>query len=356
MKKRLFLYTAILGLGVMLFSCEKDETKAVINIDVENPAIIGGGGINENGAIVITPDKLSDTLYFKYITPDFGFQASTINIIEMVKDGGDFSQAIEIGRSITQVDSIAIGLDALNNAIIGLQSDPSSPVATVVQIRVSTLLVGDTSPMYSDTIRVSITPYAVPIVWSYLYVAGSFQGWSPSTADFIKSPSNGVYEGYINMGAGDDANFKFCSMPNWDGTNYGAGATAGTLSNDGGAGNILLVAADGTYYFKVNLNAMTYTSSVYNMGVVGDATPTGWGTTPDTRMVYDNAKDVWTVTLNLTVGAFKFRLNNNWDTNWGGDINNLSAGGDNISITAAGSYTITLSMNKAPFKCTIVKN
>ena len=355
MKKRLFLYTAILGLGVMLFSCEKDETKAVINVNVENPQIIGGGGFNENGIIVITPAKLADTIYFKYITSDFGFPASTINIIEMVKDGGDFSQAIEIGRSITQVDSIVVGVDALNNAIMGLQADPTAPVTTVVQIRMSTLLVGDSSPMYSDTIKVSITPYAVPIVWSYLYVAGNFQGWSPSTADFIKSPSNGVYEGYINMGSGADANFKFCSKQNWDGPNYGLGATAGTVSSSGG--DISLLAATGTYYFKVNLNTLTYTTTSYNVGLVGDATPNGWAS-PDTKMTYDNAKDVWKVTANLTAGKFKFRLNDDWGTNWGGDINNLINSGSDIDIpaTGPGNYTITLNLKKAPFKCTLVKN
>ena len=50
----------------------------------------------------------------------------------------------------------------------------------------------------------------------------------------------------------------------------------------------------------------------------------------------------------------KFRANNSWDINIGGDLNNLNYGGDNISATE-GKYTITLNLsNPEAFVATVV--
>lgn len=84
-------------------------------------------------------------------------------------------------------------------------------------------------------------------------------------------------------------------------------------------------------------NAYTYTA--YRWGLIGDATPGGWDT--DTDMTWDAANNVFTVTLNLVAGTYKFRANDGWDVNYGGDINALSAGGDNISVAEDGNYTVT---------------
>jgi hypothetical protein len=60
------------------------------------------------------------------------------------------------------------------------------------------------------------------------------------------------------------------------------------------------------------------------------------------------------VTLDLVVGAIKFRANDAWDLNLGGDINALTSGGANISVTVAGNYTITL--DPWGLKATVTKN
>jgi PKD repeat protein len=73
-------------------------------------------------------------------------------------------------------------------------------------------------------------------------------------------------------------------------------------------------------------------------------------------MTYNVASNTWTVTTDLTAGTFKFRANDGWDINLGGDINNLTFGGDNINAEA-GNYTITLTLTNANggYRCTIVK-
>jgi hypothetical protein len=61
--------------------------------------------------------------------------------------------------------------------------------------------------------------------------------------------------------------------------------------------------------------------------------------------------------LNLTVGAIKFRANDDWGLNLGGlNFNALTNGGDNIPIAVAGSYTLTLDVLKAVPSCIVTKN
>ena len=65
----------------------------------------------------------------------------------------------------------------------------------------------------------------------------------------------------------------------------------------------------------------------------------------------------WTVTTTLAGGkAFKFRANNGWDINLGGNLNNLTYGGDNIPVASDGTYLITLKLgNASAYTCTVVK-
>ena len=185
-----------------------------------------------------------------------------------------------------------------------------------------------------------------------LYVPGGHQGWSPATASIVYSPNlDWKFDGYVYMEAGNE--FKFTSTRDWNGTNYGDGGN-GTLSTDGGAGN-LSVPETGFYRLTVDLsgNPYTYTATATNWGLIGDATAGGWDNS--TPMTLNSATGEWTVTATLTAGTFKFRANDGWDINLGGDINNLTYGGDNITVDA-GTYLITLKLGDATaYTATIVK-
>lgn len=181
-----------------------------------------------------------------------------------------------------------------------------------------------------------------------LYVPGDHQGWNPGSAPTLYSRNfDFKYSGYVYFGA-DNTPFKITSQPNWDGTNYGDGG-GGTLSESGGN---LEVAEAGMYKIDVDLNANTYSMTKTEWGLIGDATSGGWD--ESTPMAYDPATKLWSVTTTLKDGSFKFRANNNWDINIGGDLNNLNYGGDNISATE-GKYTITLNLsNPEAFVATVV--
>jgi hypothetical protein len=73
-------------------------------------------------------------------------------------------------------------------------------------------------------------------------------------------------------------------------------------------------------------------------------------------MTFDPAANLWTATATMGVGEFKFRANNGWDINLGGDLQNLSYGGDNIAVTEAGTYLVTLDLsNPVAYKASFIK-
>lgn len=185
-----------------------------------------------------------------------------------------------------------------------------------------------------------------------LYMPGAYQGWSPETAPSVYSKNlDFKYEGYVYFGSASD--FKFASQRNWDGPIYGVGDDEGTLSDTGGDLNI---SEAGYYKFNVDLSGSPYTYSATKTewGLIGDATPGGWDSS--TPMVYDETSDTWAVTAELTTGAYKFRANDGWDINLGGDLNDLNYDGDNINVEEAGTYKIVLDLSDpAIYKATVVK-
>ncbi len=79
-----------------------------------------------------------------------------------------------------------------------------------------------------------------------------------------------------------------------------------------------------------------------NWGIIGSATPTGWGS--DTNMDYSLATKLYSITIVMSAAEFKFRLDDAWSSNFGGNGNNLTLvdnSQSNLSIPVAGTYKIT---------------
>lgn len=178
-----------------------------------------------------------------------------------------------------------------------------------------------------------------------LYMPGSHQGWDPTNTNTVVASvnSDGIYEGFYFFSAGSE--FKFTDGPAWD-VNYGDNNADGTLDPDGAN---ILVAEEGVYKVEVNtvVDPMNYTLTKTNWGVIGDATPGGWDADTDMEYVADQvAPGALTVVMNLTAGTFKFRANDAWDINFGdtGVDGILDYGGDNIAVSGAGKYLITLNL------------
>ena len=178
-----------------------------------------------------------------------------------------------------------------------------------------------------------------------LYMAGDANGWKQ--IDVLNSNDGVNFTGYMYL---NQNGFKFSTQPNWDGTNYGA-----DFDTAPDAGNIVITEEAGFYQVDVDLSAKTYTLTPFTIGIIGNATPTGWA--GDTDMTYNPEERCWELkNVTLTDGEMKFRHTNDWNLNWGGPLDALVHDGDNIAV-AAGTYDIKLEVNWAEgtAKCVMTK-
>lgn len=179
-----------------------------------------------------------------------------------------------------------------------------------------------------------------------LYMAGDANGWNQ--IDVLNGDDGVHFTGYMYL---NQNGFKFCTQPNWDGTNYGA-----DFDTAPDAGNIVIAEEAGFYQVDVDLSAKTYTLTPFTIGIIGNATPKGWD--GDTNMTYKPEERCWELKgVTLSDGEMKFRHTNDWSLSWGGELDNLTTqNGPNI-VVAAGTYDIKLEVNWAEgtAKCVMTK-
>lgn len=179
-----------------------------------------------------------------------------------------------------------------------------------------------------------------------LYMAGDANGWNQ--IDVLNGDDGVHFTGYMYL---NQNGFKFCTQPNWDGTNYGA-----DFDTAPDAGNIVIAEEAGFYQVDVDLSAKTYTLTPFTIGIIGNATPKGWD--GDTNMTYNPEERCWELKgVTLSDGEMKFRHTNDRSLSWGGELDNLTTqNGPNI-VVAAGTYDIKLVVNWAEgtAKCEMTK-
>lgn len=183
-----------------------------------------------------------------------------------------------------------------------------------------------------------------------LYTPGDANGWNGANSCQLSSTNGFEFSGVAVLSPNG---FKFTSAPGWDGTNYGAGAEDGVLSDDGSAGN-LTVSDMGLYWCSVNTKTLTYsTTYLSTLGLIGSALPTGW----DSSVALTPSDDflTWTVTTTLSDGEFKIRANDAWDIDFGGSTDDLVFKGANIPSPGAGTYVVTLDFSAVPYTATLTK-
>ena len=189
---------------------------------------------------------------------------------------------------------------------------------------------------------------ATPVGFNpFIYEIGNESGWSEP------HPLSGDGAGYYSAVIRLDGEFKFKpNKDNWDGDweKASGDGTSGTLTADGGP-NVDGVAA-GFYLVEVNLKEMTYKlTPISGISIIGSVRGS-WDT--DIDMAYNEDLKCWEAREALNAGEFKFRANHDWAVNWGGTEDNLTQGGANLQLAAAGNYIIRLYLSdEAPAYCTV---
>ncbi len=168
----------------------------------------------------------------------------------------------------------------------------------------------------------------------FIYFIGATDGWKSSDQKLaLVDDAKGVYTGYVYLADPNGSGFQFKfqrKAGDWNNA-IGAGALStfsGAATNEGD--NIGVNAGEGVYYMDVNLSEGKITATkVEKMGIIG-----GFNNWDGDAVMTWNAKEYCFEATNVGVTAdgWKFRVNGGWDINLGGSINDLTAGGDNLSV------------------------
>ena len=198
--------------------------------------------------------------------------------------------------------------------------------------------------MYKMTINMMEYSYSIQKLEfeEYIYVPGNHQSWNPGVAPALWCPNfDGVYTGFSNL----NGDFKFTRVRGWDSEyNYTHFITYSEGFSQGDGTNINMATA-GFYYLKVDVAAGSVTATqTTTWGIIGPAQAGGWDT--DTDMTWNADKGCWfAADVTLTAGEMKFRANDGWDINVGGEFGNLVENGANIAVEA-GTYDIELYLER----------
>ncbi|MDY0253692.1 MAG: SusE domain-containing protein [Tenuifilaceae bacterium] len=342
MKQKILTFISIVGLLSLFASCEKDEVKVILDSEPTPPVIL-----SMPESLILQRTNATNTVLFTAKAIDPGFTASANYFFEAAETGTDFANPVTIYAGAI-IDSIQMQVSALNSILLkAFEAD----MVTSADFRIRGTLVvdgGTGAPgtgndgvfeYISEVTSADVSPYGLP----RLDLIGSGMDQKIESAN-----GDGVYTGYVKL---NSANAFTLLDPDTD-TEYGKAAAAGTLEVDGAG---ISIDDNGWHILTADVNTLTYATEAYMIGLVGSATPNGWDA-PDSKMDYDPKTGTWSITIELIDGYIKFRKNDGWAWNLGGDLSNLTQGGSDIPVTA-GNYTITLTIiNDETGSATIVKN
>ncbi|MFD2284592.1 SusF/SusE family outer membrane protein [Pedobacter petrophilus] len=334
MKSKIFKPLALGLIALSLWSCKKDETQTVSNIAPAGTLAASATNLN---LVQANATQTAFTLNFPISSPT-GYVVPVTSTLQFDLKGKNFSSPREV---VVTTGTYAATVTQFNNMILALGGVVGTPAQVEVRLR-SGAAVNDIS--YSNVLTLNATPY---LASAWIYAPGAYQGWNPATADSLVSlSSNGIYTGMIAFAPGKLA-FKITPAKKFD-LAYGD-AGAGTISTSGGDIN----SPDAVVkQVTVDLNKLTYTiTTPKEWSVIGDATPGGWVTDTDMKVINDGKSMVYTLETTLLKGEFKFRFGHDWTIDLGGG-SALTLGGGNIKVETPGTYTITLTLTKAGDKVT----
>lgn len=344
MKRKILTYLGIVGLFMLMSSCEKDGNEVIMLADPIPPTIVS---MPDN--LILQRSNSTDKVQFAATPVNPGFAASATYFLEAALSGTDFADPLLL-YSGSQDTLIEFTVSDLNELFLKKFTED---VTSSIDFRIRAVLLvdagtgapgtGDNAFEYtSAAVTRDVAPFGLPRL--------DLIGTDP-LQKITSAQGNGVYSSFVKL----SSSVPFTLKNPDTGKTYGTNAAGDALEENG---NALTATDNGWYKLTADINNLTYSIDAHMYGVVGSATPNDWNS-PDTKMDYDAKRGVWYVTLDLIVGEIKFRKNDGWAWNLGGTPDNLVQDGANIAISEAGNYTITLTITdyeNAKGTCTIVKN
>lgn len=252
-------------------------------------------------------------------------------------------------------------VDGLNEAVIAAGATEGKEAELTFKVYAYCTSLPD--GVVSNAVKVKITTYILSFP-EKMWLPGSYQKWDIANAPSlsVSAKQKGVYQGFVDFSTADgsDAEFKFSAAPSWSGVDFGfedvtvetkgsetlpfAYAESKTL----GGSNIKV--PSGLYYIKLDKkNGTLVMVQVKNLEIVGSFAASGWGTF--FPMTKKGSK--WAAAIDFKMkpdDEIKIRFNSDWKYSFGGELDNVVFGGDNIKFTKpAGEYSLVFNTETSDF-------
>ena len=330
----------------MIAGCQKPEM-----VQISAPEDVVAPVLSPVADINITAANLGlESVTFEWSAADFGAQTQVNYAIEVAAAGQ--SDKVVVTSGVTETSAV-VSYESLN-AVLLYDLGLASGIAENVDFYVSAK-VGEYAKVYSAPVTASATVTQAEKEYPKLTVAGSYayNNWTPGKGQFVYDfeGTDVKYSGVIDFGEDVSAlNFKFVGEA-WGNNEFSvpsgeaqAAEAAELPLVAGGGDNISAYTTHRFYSLTLDKSApkVIKNFSFNSLGVIGDATSTGWDA--DTDMQFNTEKQRFYVDVTLADGTIKFRANDAWDVNWGGADGVLVANGDNIPVSA-GDYRIYVNLN-----------
>ncbi|MAN25864.1 MULTISPECIES: SusF/SusE family outer membrane protein [Mesonia] len=351
--KKLINIFALCFIALSFIACQEDDEFTFIASPEQTADFTFTNSLAENYSL---SPLVANNPAERFVWNEANFDVQTpisYQLESSTTENGTFSEVPGIGSISVTNQAVTIGnmITLANEA--GLDNDPDTeaPNTGTLYFRVRAYVGSDAANVveqFSDVVGLNIelienTVEEVDLSTTWGVVGdATIYGWDAPDVPMWKTDLSGVddqkYVAYTTL---TDGEIKFRENEDW-GNNYG-----GSDGNLVAGGDNIAVTA-GTYKINIDLNELTYSMEEYSWGIVGDATPNGWDG-PDVQLYYNGENNTWMAeNVTLTDGEIKFRLNNDWGTNFGGSEGNLANGGDNIAVTA-GTYTIIVDFENGTY-------
>ena len=349
MKKILKSVLTLSIASTMLFSCTDEQNLLIVAAQGEYEILSPSSG----DQVVLNPDTPSNPgLSLTWAKADYGTNPAVITYaIEIDKTGDNFDTPFVLTTSTTTF--VTVNSESLNSAALEIGLTPFEEGS--IDVRISSSVGSPASDVkLSNTINYLVTPYStdlpkIYVVGNFLNASGYGDNWTPGNAVPIAASSFGSsdYEGFVNMNA---ATFEYKFLPtntSFDGDYGDDGSFSGKLVQ---TGETNCTGAGANYYrVRANTETLTYSVEPASWGIIGFATTgndSGWSNS--TPLTYNTTTKKWQKIMALSAGEFKFRANNAWIMNLGGDSDaddSMNYDGPNLSNLTAGNYLVQLDLS-----------
>ena len=322
-----------------------------------------------NAVVASAADSNNTVISFNWSDPKYATDSSNYKFILQIDTAGrNFTQAATkevIGTRTTSLTGREL------NAIL-LNFGYALGVPHTLDVRVVSSYENNNEQYTSNIVKVVVTPFTDPSVLTSTStsVTGTLATSGQNSLTFNWNPSFAGYSGTVTYTLQYDSSGKNFSSPQEMaiGTSLSRPMTQAemntTAMNEGVAGGstgkieyrIKATTAQGAvaYSNAVAVTVQTYVPLLrfYMPGGYQAATGNGndWDPTTAPEFIRDQRpaalNKLYYMYIYLPAGAeFKVTQGRSWDVNYGGTGGNLSAGGANLSVAAAGVYRISIDIS-----------